>query len=92
MSSRKRDYRDKQITTVSDVQEAAANVRAATADLRAAESKRNRYENVAKVGALSQDQFEEEKSKTNCRCLTKLGLTQKSPKSLICRTANSWRG
>ena len=59
LSSRKRDYQDKQITTVSDVQEAAANVRAATAGLRAAESKRNRYENVAKVGALSQDQFEE---------------------------------
>ncbi|MEH2043502.1 HlyD family secretion protein [Nostoc sp.] len=59
LSSRKRDYRDKQITTVSDVQEAAANVRAAAAGLKAAESKRNRYENVAKVGALSQDQFEE---------------------------------
>ncbi|MCC5619737.1 HlyD family secretion protein [Nostoc sp. CHAB 5836] len=59
LSSRKRDYQDKQITTVSDVQEAFANVRATTASLRAAETKRNRYENVAKVGALSQDQFEE---------------------------------
>ncbi|MCC5632161.1 HlyD family secretion protein [Nostoc sphaeroides CHAB 2801] len=59
LSSRKRDYQDKQITTVSDVQEAFANVKAATASLRAAETKRNRYENVAKVGALSQDQFEE---------------------------------
>ncbi len=53
LSSRKRDYRDKQITTVSDVQEASANVRAATASLKAAQSKRNRYEDVAKVGALS---------------------------------------
>ncbi|MEH2423140.1 MAG: HlyD family efflux transporter periplasmic adaptor subunit [Nostoc sp.] len=59
LSSRRRDYQDKQITTVSDVQEASANVRAATAGLRAAETKRNRYESVAKVGALSQDQFEE---------------------------------
>ncbi|QFS50084.1 HlyD family secretion protein [Nostoc sphaeroides CCNUC1] len=59
LSSRKRDYQDKLITTVSDVQEAFANVKAATASLKAAETKRNRYENVAKVGALSQDQFEE---------------------------------
>ena len=59
LSSRKRDYRDKQITTVSDVQEASANQRAAIAGLTAAETKRNRYESVAKVGALSQDQFEE---------------------------------
>ncbi|MDF5739780.1 MULTISPECIES: HlyD family secretion protein [unclassified Nostoc] len=59
LSSRKRDYRDKQITTVSDVQEASANVRAATAGLTAAQTKRNRYESVAKIGALSQDQFEE---------------------------------
>ncbi|MEH2359043.1 HlyD family secretion protein [Nostoc sp.] len=59
LSSRKRDYRDKRITTVSDVQEASANVRAATAGLSAAETKRNRYESVAKIGALSQDQFEE---------------------------------
>lgn len=59
LSSRKRDYRDKQITTVSDVQEASANERAAIAGLTAAETKRNRYESVAKVGALSLDQFEE---------------------------------
>ncbi|MEH1960327.1 MAG: HlyD family efflux transporter periplasmic adaptor subunit [Nostoc sp.] len=59
LSSRKRDYQDKRITTVSDVQEASANVRAATAGLSAAQTKRNRYESVAKIGALSQDQFEE---------------------------------
>ncbi|MEH2001688.1 MAG: HlyD family efflux transporter periplasmic adaptor subunit [Nostoc sp.] len=59
LSSRKRGYRDKQITTVSDVHEASANVRAATAGLTAAQTKRNRYESVAKIGALSQDQFEE---------------------------------
>ncbi|MDZ8241924.1 MAG: HlyD family efflux transporter periplasmic adaptor subunit [Nostoc sp. ChiQUE01a] len=59
LNSRKRDYRDKQITTVSDVEEASANVKAASAALKAAKTKRNRYESVAKVGALSQDQFEE---------------------------------
>ncbi|MDZ8189991.1 MAG: HlyD family efflux transporter periplasmic adaptor subunit [Nostoc sp. ChiSLP02] len=59
LSNRSRDYRDKQIITVSDAQEASANVKAASAALKAAETKRNRYESVAKVGALSQDQFEE---------------------------------
>jgi HlyD family type I secretion membrane fusion protein len=59
LSHRSRDYRDKQITTNADVEEASANVKAAIASLKAAQSKRNRYENVAKQGALSQDQFEE---------------------------------
>ena len=59
LSHRSRDYRDKQITTATDVEEASANVRAAIASLRAAQSKRNRYESVAKAGALSQDQFDE---------------------------------
>lgn len=59
LSGRSRDYRDKQITTNADVEEAEANVKAAIAGLKAAQSKRNRYEGVAKVGALSQDQFEE---------------------------------
>jgi len=56
---RSRDYQDKQITTTTDVVEAEANVKAAIAALKAAESKRNRYEGAAKAGALSQDQFEE---------------------------------
>ncbi|MBD2452214.1 HlyD family efflux transporter periplasmic adaptor subunit [Nostoc sp. FACHB-152] len=59
LRSRRREYQDKQITTVSDVQEASASVKAAAAALKAAQTKRNRYEGVAKVGALSQDQFEE---------------------------------
>ncbi len=59
LSHRSRDYRDKLITTAADVEEASTNVKAAIAGLRAAQSKRNRYEGVAKVGALSQDQFEE---------------------------------
>ncbi|WP_016877903.1 HlyD family secretion protein [Chlorogloeopsis fritschii] len=59
LSHRSRDYRDKQIITTADVEEAQANVKAAMAGFRAAQTKRNRYEGVAKVGALSQDQFEE---------------------------------
>lgn len=61
LSGRSRAYRDKQITTTADVEEASANVRAAIASLKAAQSKRNRYEGVARVGALSQDQFDEAK-------------------------------
>ncbi len=80
LSGRQREYRDRHITTVAEVEEASANVRIAQeelhkafADLRsaqanlsateaslgAARSKRNRYEGVAKLGALSRDQLEE---------------------------------
>lgn len=59
LSGRSRDYRDKLITTATDVKEAQANVKAAIASLKAAQTKRNRYESVAKLGALSQDQFSE---------------------------------
>lgn len=59
LNYRSRDYRDKLLTTTADVEEAEANVKAAIAGLKAASSKRNRYEGVAKQGALSQDQFEE---------------------------------
>ncbi|MCP6760159.1 MAG: HlyD family efflux transporter periplasmic adaptor subunit [Fischerella sp. CENA71] len=77
---RRRSYQEKQITTVTEVQEAEANIkiaqeelhvaqaelksayanlRATQASLVAARIKRNRYETVAKQGAISQDQFEE---------------------------------
>lgn len=59
LSGRSREYQDKQTTTATDVEEAQANVKAAYAGLKAAQTKRNRYASVAKVGALSQDQFEE---------------------------------
>lgn len=59
LSGRSREYQDKQTTTATDVEEAQANVKAAEAGLKAAQTKRNRYASVAKVGALSQDQFEE---------------------------------
>ncbi len=59
LNHRSRDYQDKLLTTTADVEEAEANMKAAIASLKAAQSKRNRYEGVAKQGALSQDQFEE---------------------------------
>jgi multidrug efflux pump subunit AcrA (membrane-fusion protein) len=80
ISGRRRSYQEKQITTVTEVQEADANVkiaqeelhvaqaelksahanfRATEASLAVAKTKRNRYEIVAKQGAISQDQFEE---------------------------------
>lgn len=61
LSGSSRDYRNKQITTAADVEEAVANVKAAIASLKAAQSKRNRYQSVATQGALSQDQLEEAK-------------------------------
>ncbi|MGB7891080.1 MAG: HlyD family efflux transporter periplasmic adaptor subunit [Microcoleus sp.] len=80
LSHRSRDYQDKQITTVTEAQEAEANVRIAQEELQkgfadlksaqanlsatqaalgAARSKHNRYQSVAKEGALSKDQLEE---------------------------------
>ncbi|MBW4561807.1 MAG: HlyD family secretion protein [Mojavia pulchra JT2-VF2] len=77
---RDRAYQEKKVTTVTEFQEADANVKialeelhtgeaefkaaqsnlgATEATLGAAMSKRNRYEAVAKEGALSKDQFEE---------------------------------
>jgi multidrug efflux pump subunit AcrA (membrane-fusion protein) len=80
LSHRSRDYQDKQVTTVTEVEEAEANVNIAQEELQkgfaelksaqanlsatqaalgAARSKQNRYQNVAKEGALSQNQLEE---------------------------------
>lgn len=80
LSGRDRAYRDKKITTVSELQEADANIKMAQEELQAAiaqlqstqanlrasqaawgaaKSKQNRYQSVAKQGALSQDQLEE---------------------------------
>jgi multidrug efflux pump subunit AcrA (membrane-fusion protein) len=80
LSGRQREYQDKKITTVTEVQEAEANVRMAEEELHkakaelkaaqansratvallgAAKTKRNRYEGVAKVGALPLNQLEE---------------------------------
>lgn len=80
LSRRRRDYRDQQITTVAQVNEAKANLnlaqeelhqaqarlksaqanlRSSEAALRTAQAKRNRYQPIAELGALSQNQFEE---------------------------------
>ncbi|MBE9213774.1 HlyD family efflux transporter periplasmic adaptor subunit [Plectonema cf. radiosum LEGE 06105] len=80
LSGRERAYQDKKITTVTELQEANANVKiaqeelhvgqaqlqselanfnATVASLGAARTKSNRYEGVAKKGALSKNQMEE---------------------------------
>ncbi len=80
LSGRSREHENKKITTVSELEEASANVniaqeklqegranlqslqaklQATQAALGAAKSKRNRYNSVAKAGALSKDQMEE---------------------------------
>lgn len=61
LGRRRRDYRDRQIVTAAEVEEAKANFKSAQAALNAAKSKRNRYQSVAKQGALSKDQLEEAK-------------------------------
>jgi HlyD family type I secretion membrane fusion protein len=59
LDRRQRDYQDKQVITVAQVEEAKANVQSAKAALSAAQSKQNRYQRGAKQGAISQDQLEE---------------------------------
>jgi multidrug efflux pump subunit AcrA (membrane-fusion protein) len=80
LSGRTREHRDKNLTTVAEVQEAEANIRIAQeelhkgyADLKsvhsnfyatqailaAARTKRERYESVAREGAISKNQLEE---------------------------------
>ncbi|MEN9869621.1 MAG: hypothetical protein RLZZ171_604, partial [Cyanobacteriota bacterium] len=56
-----REYRDKQITTKTAVQETESSLRAAEAALNAAKAKLNRYRSAAKQGAISHDQLEEVK-------------------------------
>lgn len=59
LAQRERDYKERQIVTVADLEEAEANVRVAVATLEAAQIKHRRYQSVAQEGALSQDQLEE---------------------------------
>lgn len=56
---RSRDYQDKQITTVAEVQQASANLRSVGAALKVARSKRDRYKPIAEKGAISKNQLEE---------------------------------
>jgi multidrug efflux pump subunit AcrA (membrane-fusion protein) len=80
LERRQREYQDRLVTTVADVEEAEANLRQAQEELQearaqlksaqanlrsikaalnAARSKRDRYQPIAELGALSRDQFEE---------------------------------
>lgn len=82
LERRQREYQDRLVTTVADVEEAEANLwqaqeelqeaqaqlksaqanlRSIKAALNAARTKQNRYQPIAELGALSQDQFEEAK-------------------------------
>lgn len=56
---RRREYQDRQVLVTTEVEEIAADLRAAEAGLNAAKTKRDRYQAVAESGALSQDQLEE---------------------------------
>ncbi|MGB7442760.1 MAG: HlyD family efflux transporter periplasmic adaptor subunit [Coleofasciculaceae cyanobacterium] len=59
LSRRRRDYQDRQITTIVEFEEAQANLRSAKAALKAANSKQERYQSIADKGAISKNQLEE---------------------------------
>ncbi|GAB4386195.1 MAG: HlyD family type I secretion periplasmic adaptor subunit [Elainellaceae cyanobacterium] len=59
LEGRRREYQDRQVLVTTEVEEIAADLRAAEAGLNAAKAKRDRYQVVAASGALSQDQLEE---------------------------------
>ncbi len=59
LTRRLRDYRDRQITSNADVEEAEANLRSLEVSLNSAKVRRNRYQRAAKEGAISQEQLEE---------------------------------
>ena len=55
----RREYQDKQVITQAQVRESESNLEVATSAFNAAKAKLNRYQNVAKEGAISQDQLQE---------------------------------
>ncbi len=59
LSGRRRDYQDKQMTAIAEVKEAEANFKSTVAALNAARSKRDRYQPIAEIGALSKNQLEQ---------------------------------
>ena len=59
LTRRLRDYRDRQITSNADVEEAEANLSSLEVSLNSAKVRRNRYQRAAKEGAISQEQLEE---------------------------------
>jgi multidrug resistance efflux pump len=56
-----RNYQDKKITSVAEVEEAKANLKAAEAALNASRAKLQRYQPIATEGAIAKEQFEEAK-------------------------------
>ncbi len=61
LDRRQRDYRDKKIITVAEVEEAEANLKSTHAQYLAAKSKRDRYKIAAEAGVLPLLQLEEAK-------------------------------
>ena len=61
LDRRLREYRDRQITSKAEVEEAEANSRSMDSALNAARSKRERYQSIAEEGVISQNQLEEAK-------------------------------
>ncbi len=61
LNHRLREYRDRQINSIAEVQEAEANLRSMEAALNAARSKRERYQSIAEEGVISQNLLEEAK-------------------------------
>ena len=59
LSSRRREYQDKRMTAIAEVKEAEANFKSTVAALNVARSKRDRYQPIAEIGALSKNQLEE---------------------------------
>ncbi len=58
---RLRDYKDRLVTTDSEVQEAKANLRSIEAALNAARTKQQRYQSIAEEGVISENLLEEAK-------------------------------
>ena len=61
MERRLRDYKDRLVTTDSEVQEAKANLRSIEAALNAARTKQQRYQSIAEEGVISENLLEEAK-------------------------------
>ena len=61
LDRRLRDYKDRLVTTDSQVQEAQANLRSTEAALNAARTKQQRYQAIAEEGVISENLLEEAK-------------------------------
>jgi HlyD family type I secretion membrane fusion protein len=59
LAGSQRNYQDKNTEVTTQVEESQAQVRAVTASLKAAQAKHNRYQSVAKAGAIGKNQLAE---------------------------------